>query len=61
MTAKYRFVRAVGNVAGFLSQNRASTDARNVLSQWQGMAPGRSYKIDVDEDGKLTAVLTFES
>ena len=58
---KYRFVRDAENLSGIFSQNQASTDAMNVLHKWRGMAAGRDFKVEVDEEEQLVAVLTFET
>ncbi len=57
-TARYRFTRASG-VTGFLSANRASTDALNALIVWSTRQPGRSYVKTLDEDDLLEADLTW--
>ena len=58
---KYRFVRDAKNVSGIFSRNMASTDAMNVLHKWRGMESGRDFKVEVDEEEELMAVLTFET
>jgi hypothetical protein len=60
---KYRFVRQVESISGFFSQNRASTDAMNVLGKWRRMGQGRAFKLEKgeDEDEQLVAILTFDS
>lgn len=60
-SGKYRFTRSSESVAGFLSQNRASTDAIGALEKWQRMEKKRRYDIESDEDDELIAMLTFES
>lgn len=61
LVGTYRFVRAANSASGFLSQNRASTDARNVLENWRAMSRERNFTIKAEEDEELVAVLTFES
>ncbi len=57
-TARYKFVRDVG-VEGFLSRNRPSTDALSAVSHWSSGATGRSHVVQVDEDDRLIADLTW--
>ena len=56
--AKYKFTRS-NSLSGFARTNRASTDALNALSEWQNKDKNWSYEVEVDEDEKLIAVLTF--
>jgi hypothetical protein len=44
---------------GFLSRNRASTDALNALEGWKAAASGRSYVPVVDADEELVADIVF--
>ena len=60
-SGRYRFTRSSASVAGFLSQNRASTDATNALENWQRMEKNRCYDVEIDEDDELVVRLTFDS
>lgn len=60
-SGRYRFTRSSESVAGFLSQNRASTDATNALEKWQRMEKNRCYDVELDEDDELVVRLTFDS
>lgn len=60
-SGRYRFTRSSESVAGFLSHNRASTDAISILEKWQRMKKKRCYDVERDEDDGLVARLTFES
>lgn len=57
-TAQYRFERDSG-VSGFLSTNRASTDAQNALGEWQEAHSERDINIVADEEEKLVAELCW--
>ena len=57
-TARYKFERDT-SVKGFLSSNRASTDALGAVSTWSTSAAGRSYAVQIDEDDALVADLTW--
>ena len=48
-TARYKFFRDT-SMRGFLSGNRASTDAINAVSDWSNAASGRSYELQSEED-----------
>lgn len=61
LVGTYRFVRAAKSASGFLSRNRASTDARNVLANWRAMSKERDFAVKAEEDEELVAVLTFDS
>ena len=63
LMSKYRFVRQVESISGFLRQDRASTDAMNVLGKWRAMEKGRAFELEnrEDEDGQLVAVLRFHN
>lgn len=54
-TGTYRFKR--NNISGFMSHNRASTDAIKALEQWCNVHEGRKYKVMVDEDAFIIAQL----
>lgn len=58
-TARYKFVRG-GSVRGFLSRNRASTDALNALVTWETRASGRTYSVAKDDDDELVSDLTWD-
>jgi hypothetical protein len=57
-TARYKFVRDT-SMEGFLSRNRASTDALGAMTLWSSGAAGRSYDVRVDEDDILVVDLTW--
>lgn len=48
-TARYKFFRDT-SMRGFLSGNRASTDAINAVSDWSNAASGRSYELQSEAD-----------
>lgn len=58
-SGRYRFVRRSNSIEGFVSKNRASTDAIGVLEIWSKDRPQRSYNILIDEDDELVADLTW--
>ncbi|WP_156820711.1 hypothetical protein [Thioalkalivibrio thiocyanodenitrificans] len=58
-TATYSFIRSK-DISGFLSRNRASTDARQALEQWRAARPGRGYEVMLSEDELLLARLSWE-
>lgn len=49
--ATYKFDRDPQSISGFLSTQRASTDALNVLEAWQSRRSDRAYEVLRDEDG----------
>jgi hypothetical protein len=53
----------VKGIKGFMSSQRATTDALNALSQWKGGDPGRSHRSVSDEDAEdmLIVELTTSS
>lgn len=58
-TARYKFVRAPGMV-GFLSGNRASTDAMLAVIEWSEAGVSRSYdEVPPGEDETLVADLAW--
>lgn len=57
-TARYKFVRDT-STKGFLSSNRASTDALSAVSTWSSGATGRTYTVQIDEDDTLVVDLTW--
>lgn len=59
MSATYHFVRGKSTPAGFMSTQRPSTDAMNVLGNREDSIFGRSFEVLVDEDEQLVARLTF--
>jgi hypothetical protein len=58
-SANYRFNRSK-DISGFLSKNRASTDAINALEQWCVARNERRYEVTCDEDDYLEARLSWE-
>lgn len=58
-SARYKFVRKNDNIEGFLSKNRASTDALNALTIWLNSNPQRSYIIVNDEDEQILVDLSW--
>lgn len=58
-TARYRFIRDTSSITGFLSGNRASTDALRAMNIWSSRATGRSYAVQIDEDDTLVVDLTW--
>lgn len=59
-TGTYRFARNDSSVVGFLSSQRASTDAMSVVKSWELRGAGRSVEVLEDCDDHLVARLTFE-
>lgn len=62
ISAAYRFERDPQSVFGFLTTNRASTEACNVLEKWQLQADGRTYEVirdEQDSEDTLEARLSF--
>jgi hypothetical protein len=59
LSGRYKFVRKLNSVEGFVSRNRPSTDALNVVNIWSNAQPQRSFTILVDEDEQLVAELTW--
>jgi len=57
-TSTWRFTRDGQSPSGFLSRNRASTDALSALYRWQVLAENRSFEVTLDEDQALEAALT---
>jgi hypothetical protein len=57
-TSTWRFIRDDRSPSGFLSRNRASTDALSALSRWQLLVEKRSFEVTLDEDQALEAALT---
>lgn len=55
----YRFARDASTPTGFMSAQRPSTDAMNVLALWENSSLGRSYEVVTDEDDFLVARLNF--
>ncbi len=58
-SGRYRFVRKSNSAEGFVSTNRPSTDALNVVIIWSNAQPQRSYTVLIDEDEQLVANLTW--
>ena len=58
-SGRNKFVRKSNSVEGFVSKNRPSTDALNVVNIWSHAQPQRSFTILVDEDEQLLADLTW--
>jgi len=58
-SGRYKFVRDGKNVTGFLSANRASTDALGALGAWSGAQSDRGYTVVIDEDEQLLADLSW--
>lgn len=59
ITAAYRFTRDYTSPAGFMSKQRPSTDAMNVLANWEALGAGRMYDVVEDADDYLVAKLSF--
>lgn len=59
-TATYRFTRNGTSTAGFMSSQRASTDAMTVVRSWEIRGAGRSIEVVEDEDDYLVVRMTFE-
>lgn len=57
-TSTWRFKRDDQLPSGFLSRNRASTDALSALYRWQVLVESRSFEVILDEDHALEAALT---
>lgn len=55
----YIFSRDEKSVSGFMSSNRASTDAAGVVLNWAAVE-GRSYQTMLDQDDFLIAQLTYD-
>ena len=55
----YIFTRDDQSVSGFMSPNRASTDAVGVVVNWTASA-GRSYQILQDQDDLVIAKLSYQ-
>lgn len=55
----YIFARDVESASGFMSPNRASTDAAGVVINWSASV-GRSYQILQDQDDLLIAKLSYQ-
>lgn len=55
----YIFTRDDKSVSGFMSPNRASTDAAGVVNNWSASA-GRSCQILQDQDDLLIAKLSYQ-
>ena len=55
----YIFTRDDKSASGFMSPNRASTDAAGVVSNWSASA-GRSYQTLQDQDDLLIAKLSYQ-
>lgn len=55
----YIFTRDDQSASGFMSPNRASTDAAGVVINWSASA-GRSYQILQDQDDLLIATLSYQ-
>ena len=55
----YIFTRDDQSVSGFMSPNRASTDAVGVVINWSASA-GRSYQILQDQDDLVIAKLSYQ-
>lgn len=58
LTVRYRFTRANNSAAGFLSSNRASTDALTALERWKAGADGRDFTTLADEDDHIDVEVT---
>lgn len=54
------FERDERSMQGFLSEDRASTDADRALLFWQSQASGRSYEVVHWEDQTVPVLLTSE-
>lgn len=54
------FERDERSMQGFLSENRATTDADRALLFWQSQASGRSYEVVHWEDQTIAVDLTCE-
>jgi hypothetical protein len=59
ISTSYRFERDKQSPSGFLSKNRASTDALSELHCWRNLFAGCSFSVTVDEDYALEATLAF--
>ena len=55
----YIFTRDDKSASGFMSPNRASTDAAGVVINWSASA-GRSYHTRHDQDDLLIAKLSYQ-
>lgn len=58
MNVTYNFSRE-GSPNGFLSQNRASTDALNALGEWANGDDSWTFVVEDEADDCMTATLTF--
>lgn len=56
-SGKYKFT-GDGSIVRFLSRNRPSTDALNVVHRWRDMFPGRTFETIEDTDNHLVAKLS---
>jgi hypothetical protein len=61
ITVGYRFTRANNSAVGFLSRNRASTDALAALQRWIGGAAGRDYTKLAEEDDYIDVEVTCDA
>lgn len=57
-SGKFKFA-GDGSIVRFMSRNRPSTDALNVLHRWRDMQPGRSFETIEDTDDHIIAKLIF--
>lgn len=48
-----------GSIVRFMSRNRPSTDALNLLIRWRDIQPGRSFETIEDTDDHIVAKLMF--
>ena len=55
-SGKFKF-SGDGSIVRFMSRNRPSTDALNVLNRWRDMQRGRSFEIIEDTDDHIIAKL----
>lgn len=60
ISSKWVFKRDERSIAGFLSADRASTDAISTLLHWEQRAPGRSYEVLHEEDEAICVALTCD-
>lgn len=61
MRNKWTFERDTRSSAGFLSRNRASTDALSALSRWEAQRLGRSHDIERDGDDEIVVSLSCDA
>lgn len=59
LTGRYKFKRRNNSSEGFLSRNRASTDALNALDNWSNAQSQRTYTVLDDEEELLLAELSW--